>query len=38
VPARAADATRVERLLARHRSSNGHNDLPWEIRARFGAI
>jgi len=32
----AADATRVERLLAQTPLIDGHNDLPWEIRARFG--
>ena len=32
----ATDAERVERLLAQTPLIDGHNDLPWEIRARFG--
>jgi membrane dipeptidase len=37
VAARAAtDAERVERLLAQTPLIDGHNDLPWEIRDRFG--
>jgi membrane dipeptidase len=32
-----ADAQRVERLLAQTPLIDGHNDLPWEIRARFAA-
>lgn len=36
-PALAApgDAQRIERLLAQTPLIDGHNDLPWEIRARF---
>jgi len=35
--ARAATGTeRVERVLAQTPLIDGHNDLPWEIRARFG--
>lgn len=33
----ASDAERVERLLTRTPLIDGHNDLPWEIRARFGS-
>ena len=32
----ATDAERVERVLAQTPLIDGHNDLPWEIRARFG--
>src|SRR6476661_10857543 len=32
----AADAERVERVLAQTPLIDGHNDLPWEIRDRFG--
>jgi membrane dipeptidase len=37
-PALAApsDAQRVERILAQTPLIDGHNDLPWEIRDRFG--
>jgi membrane dipeptidase len=35
--ATAADpATRVERVLAKTPLIDGHNDLPWELRTRFG--
>ncbi|HEY0767936.1 MAG TPA: dipeptidase [Steroidobacteraceae bacterium] len=30
------DAQRIERVLAQTPLIDGHNDLPWEIRARFG--
>ena len=32
----ATDTERVERVLAQTPLIDGHNDLPWEIRARFG--
>ena len=32
----ATDAERIERVLAQTPLIDGHNDLPWEIRARFG--
>jgi membrane dipeptidase len=32
----ASDAQRVERVLAQTPLIDGHNDLPWEIHARFG--
>jgi membrane dipeptidase len=32
----ATDAERVERVLAQTPLIDGHNDLPWEIRDRFG--
>ena len=32
----ATDAGRIERVLAQTPLIDGHNDLPWEIRARFG--
>ena len=32
----ATEAERVERVLAQTPLIDGHNDLPWEIRARFG--
>ena len=32
----AGDAERVERVLTRTPLIDGHNDLPWEIRKRFG--
>ena len=37
-PALAADsdAQRIERILAQTPLIDGHNDLPWEIRTRFG--
>ncbi len=31
-----SDAGRIERILAQTPLIDGHNDLPWEIRARFG--
>ena len=34
----AALASRVDRVLAETPLIDGHNDLPWEIRARFGNI
>src|SRR5262249_22500234 len=34
----ASDAARVERVLAATPLVDGHNDLPWEIRERFGGI
>lgn len=38
LPALAADpgTQRVERILAQTPLIDGHNDLPWEIRSRFG--
>ena len=30
-------ATRIERVLARNPVVDGHNDLPWELRERFGS-
>ncbi|HEV2284777.1 MAG TPA: dipeptidase [Steroidobacteraceae bacterium] len=38
-PALAADndAQRIERVLAQTPLIDGHNDLPWEIRTRFGS-
>jgi membrane dipeptidase len=36
LPARqSAEAARIERLLIENPLIDGHNDLPWEIRARF---
>jgi membrane dipeptidase len=32
----AADAQRIDRVLAQTPLIDGHNDLPWEIRERFG--
>jgi membrane dipeptidase len=32
----ASDNARVERVLAQTPLIDGHNDLPWEIRSRFG--
>jgi membrane dipeptidase len=32
----AADAQRMDRVLAQTPLIDGHNDLPWEIRTRFG--
>ena len=32
----AADTQRIERVLAQTPLIDGHNDLPWEIRDRFG--
>jgi membrane dipeptidase len=32
----AADSARVERILTQTPFIDGHNDLPWEIRDRFG--
>ncbi len=32
----ASDSARIERILAQTPLIDGHNDLPWEIRARFG--
>ena len=31
-----SDAQRIERILAQTPLIDGHNDLPWEIRERFG--
>ncbi len=38
LPASAADpgTQRIERILAQTPLIDGHNDLPWEIRSRFG--
>ena len=36
VLAAPSDAERIERILAQTPLIDGHNDLPWEIRARFG--
>jgi len=33
----AADPQRIERVLAQTPLIDGHNDLPWEIRERFGS-
>ncbi|MBV8496600.1 MAG: dipeptidase [Gammaproteobacteria bacterium] len=33
----AAEAARIERILAATPLIDGHNDLPWEIRARFNS-
>ena len=30
------DARRIERVLSQTPLIDGHNDLPWEIRERFG--
>jgi len=35
-PSGADDAQRVEQVLRRTPLVDGHNDLPWEIRARYG--
>ena len=35
-PDAAGQAQRIERVLAQTPLIDGHNDLPWEIRARFG--
>jgi membrane dipeptidase len=35
--AAAADAQRIERVLAQTPLIDGHNDLPWEIRTRFAS-
>ncbi|HYM43707.1 MAG TPA: dipeptidase [Steroidobacteraceae bacterium] len=35
-PAADADAQRIARILAQTPLIDGHNDLPWEIRIRFG--
>jgi membrane dipeptidase len=32
-----SDAQRIERILAQTPLIDGHNDLPWEIRTRFGS-
>jgi membrane dipeptidase len=32
-----SDAQRIERVLAQTPLVDGHNDLPWEIRTRFGS-
>jgi membrane dipeptidase len=32
----AADAARLDRILAQTPLIDGHNDLPWELRERFG--
>jgi membrane dipeptidase len=32
----ASEQQRIERILAQTALIDGHNDLPWEIRARFG--
>ena len=39
LPALAADpgTQRIERILAQTPLIDGHNDLPWEIRSRFGS-
>jgi membrane dipeptidase len=37
-PSDAALAARVDRVLATTPLIDGHNDLPWEIRTRFGNI
>jgi len=34
--AATSDAQRIERILAQTPLIDGHNDLPWEIRTRFG--
>ncbi len=36
VLAAPSDAQRIERILEQTPLIDGHNDLPWEIRARFG--
>ena len=36
-PAADADAQRIARILAQTPLIDGHNDLPWEIRIRFGS-
>jgi len=36
-PPQAADPQRIERVLAQTPLIDGHNDLPWEIRERFGS-
>jgi membrane dipeptidase len=36
-PAAADDAQRVERVLTQTPLIDGHNDLPWELRVRFGS-
>jgi membrane dipeptidase len=35
-PAAPSDAQRIERILEQTPLIDGHNDLPWEIRERFG--
>jgi membrane dipeptidase len=35
-PASSDDAQRIERILRQTPLIDGHNDLPWEIRERFG--
>jgi membrane dipeptidase len=35
--AASPDAQRIERILAQTPLIDGHNDLPWEIRTRFGS-
>jgi membrane dipeptidase len=35
-PAAQTDAQRIDRILAQTPLIDGHNDLPWEIRTRFG--
>jgi membrane dipeptidase len=37
VPAAPNDAQRIEHILAQTPLIDGHNDLPWEIRTRFGS-
>jgi membrane dipeptidase len=37
LPAAAADAQRIARILAQTPLIDGHNDLPWEIRSRFAS-
>src|SRR5580700_1250848 len=37
VLAAPSDAQRIERILEQTPLIDGHNDLPWEIRARFGS-
>src|ERR1700723_2495431 len=37
VPAAQTDAQRIDRILTQTPLIDGHNDLPWEIRTRFGA-
>ena len=34
----AALTARVDRVLAKTPLIDGHNDLPWEIRDRFGGV
>jgi membrane dipeptidase len=36
VPAAQTDAQRIDRILTQTPLIDGHNDLPWEIRTRFG--